>query len=120
MDFGGFIVFAVLAFGLLIGGLQVAFLFRKRSPLRRRGFALWLGGAVILALLGRYLYQVYWLDERLFIAAAAGDMAQVKALLSAGASPNADWEDGTSALSAARSGGHKDIVTILQEAGADR
>jgi ankyrin repeat protein len=68
---------------------------------------------MFLAILERHLYQVRWFDERLFIAAAKGDTAQVETLLSAGASPNATWEDGTSALSAARSNGHKDIVIII-------
>ena len=118
MDFGGFILFGLLALGLLAGGYYVAALFILRSPVRWRRFRLWLGGVAILALFGRYLYQVYWLDERLFIAAASGDTAQVKVLLSAGASPDANWEDGTTALRAARSKGHKDIVTILEKAGA--
>jgi ankyrin repeat protein len=73
----------------------------------------------ILAFLGRLLYQAYWLDERLYIAAAAGDTAGVKALLSAGASPDATWEDGTSALEAARRNGHKGVVTMLENAGAE-
>ena len=75
---------------------------------------------MLLVIFGRYLYQECWLDERLFIAAAEGDAARVKDLLSAGASPNATWEDGTSALSAARSAGHKDVMNILENAGADR
>ena len=94
--------------------------FLRRSPRRWRGFGLWLGGLVLLAIFGRHLYQVYWLDEGLFLAAARGNASQVKALLSSGASPNAAWEDGTSALAAARSAGHKDIVTILEKAGATK
>ncbi len=118
MDFGGFILFGLLAIGLIAGGCYVASLFIMRSPVRWRRCGLWLGGVVILAILGRYLYQVYGLDERLFIAAAQGNTARVKALISAGASPDAHWEDGTTALRAARSNGHEDIVTILEEAGA--
>lgn len=120
MDFGGFILFLLLAAGLFVGGLFVVAAFRTRSPRRWRGLGLWCGGLMSLAILGRYLYQVYWLDEYLFFAAARGDTAQVKVMLSAGASPNATWEGGTSALSAARSGGHKDVVIILEQAGATR
>ena len=119
MDFGGFILFALLSFGLLVGGLRVVVLFVRRSPVRGRGFGLWLAGLVIWALFGRYLYQVYWLDEQLYFAAAASKTAEVKALLSAGASPNATWEDGRSALNTARSNGHKDVAAILERAGAD-
>ena len=51
---------------------------------------------MILAILGRYLYQVYGLDERLFIAAAKGNTARVKALISAaGQVLTPDWEDFT-------------------------
>jgi ankyrin repeat protein len=120
MDFGGFLLFGILALGLLVGGIYVAALFIKRSPVRWRGFGLCLAGVVILALVGRFLYQVYWLDEQLFIASASGNTDKVKVLLSAGASPNADWEDGTSALQAARRGGHNDIVRILEKAGATK
>jgi uncharacterized protein len=120
MDFGGFILFALLALGLFFGGIVVAVLGIKRSPARLRGFGFWFVGVVMLLLFGRYLYQEYWLNEGLFIAAARGDTTQVKALLSAGASPNARWEDGTSALLAAKRNGHRDIVTLLEEAGADK
>jgi hypothetical protein len=46
MDFGGFILFALLALGLFFGGIVVAVLFIKRSPARLRGFGLWLGGGI--------------------------------------------------------------------------
>jgi hypothetical protein len=118
MDFGGFFLIGGLALALLVGLVHVAALFNTRR--RWRGFGLWLGGVAILALFGHFLYQVYGLDERLYIAAAGGDSNQVKALLSAGASPNAAWEDGTSALSAARSNGHKDVVMLLEKAGAEK
>src|SRR5690349_1183976 len=120
MDFGGFILFILLALGLLVGSLSLAAAFFARSPRRWRGLGVWSGGLMLLVILGRHLYQVYWLDENLFVAAAKGDAAQVKVLLSAGASPNATWENGTSALSAARSSGHKDVVIILEHAGATK
>jgi uncharacterized protein len=118
MDFGGFILFGLLAFGLVVGSLRLVVLFMRRSPVRWRDFRRCLGGVVILVLFGRYLYQVYWLDEQLFIAAAQGSAARVEALLSAGASPDATWEDGRSAIEEARRSGHKDVVAILENAGA--
>jgi uncharacterized protein len=120
MDFGGIVLFGLLAIGLVFVGLGLVVLFIKRSPRRWHGLGLWLGGVAILALLGRILYQVYRLDERLYIAAAAGDAAGVQALLSAGASPDARWEDGTTALEAARRSGHKGVVTMLENAGAEK
>jgi hypothetical protein len=118
MDFGGFILFLLLAVGLLVGSLFVVAAFFARSPRRWRTFGLWLGGLMLLAIFGCHLYQVFWLDEALFLAAARGNAAQVKVLLSAGADPNAKWEDGTSALSAAQTGGHEDIMIMLERAGA--
>ncbi len=120
MDFGGFILFVLLAVGLLVSSLFIVAAFFARSPRRWRGLGVWLGGLILLVIFGRYLYQVYWLDERLFMAAARGDTAQVQALISAGASPNATWEGGTSALSAARFSGHKNVVIILERAGATK
>ena len=70
MDFGGFVLF-----GLLVGGLLVAAAFRMRFTRRWSALGLWLCGLIALGLLGRHLYQVYWLDERLFIAASGGDAA---------------------------------------------
>jgi hypothetical protein len=118
MDFGGFILFVLLATGLPLGGLVLAAAFFTRSAPRWRGLGVWLGGMVLLTFFGRFLYQVYWLDEKLVIAASKGDTARVEALLTAGASPNAEWEDGTSALAAARSLGRKDVVRLLKRAGA--
>ncbi|WP_406694002.1 ankyrin repeat domain-containing protein [Singulisphaera sp. Ch08] len=118
MDFGGFILFALLAVGLLVGSLLLVAAFFTRSPRRWHGLGLWLGGVMLLVVFGRHLYQAYWLDESLYMAAARGDTAQVEILLSAGASPNATWEDGNSALSSARSHGHKAVVIILEHAGA--
>lgn len=119
MDFGGFILFGIGLLGLAVGGIFVSVQFKKRSPSRRYNLGFWLVGVGLMALFGRFLYQVYGLDENLYIAADSGDTAQVKALLSAGASPNAKWESGTSALDAAKSGGHKDIVALLEKAGAE-
>ena len=99
MDFGGFILFGLLAVGLLLGGVFLVAAFSSRSPRRWRGLGLWFGGLALLVVLSRYCTRVR-VDEGLFIAAAKGDVAEVSILLSDGASPNATWEDGTSALSA--------------------
>ena len=120
MDSGGFILFVLLAVGLYVGAIFLIRAFFRRSSWRWRGLGVWFGGLVMLVILWRQLYQAYVLDEGLFIAAAKGDTAQVKLLLSAGASPNATWEDGTSALSAARRSAHKDVVIILERAGATK
>ncbi|WP_406698304.1 ankyrin repeat domain-containing protein [Singulisphaera sp. Ch08] len=120
MDFGGFILFMLLAAGLIIFGLCVAAAFLSRSPQRWQRLRLWLAGVVLLSIFGRYLYQVYWLDERLYSAVLRGDVHQVKVLLASGASPNATWEDGTTALHAAQRGGKKEIVLLLKQAGATK
>lgn len=118
MDFGGFILFAILTLGLVVGSLPLATALHERSPRRWHVLRLWLGGVLLLLALGRHLIQVHCLDEPLFMAASRGDTAQVKSLLSAGASPNATWEDGTTALFVARVRGYKDIVIMLEKAGA--
>jgi hypothetical protein len=119
MDFGGFILFALIALGLLVGSLLIIVAFMKRSPRRWHGLGLWLSGFVLMIVFGSWLYQVYWLDERLFIAAAKGNLAQVNALLTAGASPNATWEDGTSALAVAQAHNDHDVLLVLKKAGAN-
>ncbi|AMV39960.1 ankyrin repeat domain-containing protein [Planctomyces sp. SH-PL62] len=108
----------LLAVGFTITSLLAAAYF-FRSSIRR-----WIVPASCLAFLGlsalfvRHLYQAFWLDERLFIAAVEGDVGRIKSLLAAGADPNATWEDGTSALEAARHTGSKEVVEILRRAGA--
>ena len=84
MDFGGFVLFGLLAMGLWVGVLSLARAFFARSTWRWRGLGLWFGGLVLLVVLWHHLYQVYSLDEGLFIATVTGDIAQVKILLSAG------------------------------------
>jgi uncharacterized protein len=55
-----------------------------------------------------------------FLAAAqAGDSAQVRSLIAAGANPNELNEAGEGALHLAALNGHLDVVNILLEAGAD-
>jgi hypothetical protein len=120
MDFGGFILFGVVAVGLLAGSVLIVAAFATRRRGRWRDLGVWFAGALMLVVLGRHLHQVYWLDEPLVLAAAQGDTARVRALLTAGASPRANWEDGTTALAAARAGGHREVVLVLQQAGAAR
>jgi uncharacterized protein len=120
MELGGFILFGILAVGLFLGVLPLIAAFFRRSSWRWRGLGVWFGGLVMLVILWRQLYQAYVLDEGLFIAAAKGDIAEVKILLSAGASPNAAWEDGTSALSVAQRRGHKEVAIVLERAGATK
>jgi hypothetical protein len=62
MDFGGFYLFGVLGLVVLAYGMRVAILAR-RSPIGRRNLTILLGGIVSLFMLGRFLYQAYWLDE---------------------------------------------------------
>ncbi|AMV40012.1 ankyrin repeat domain-containing protein [Planctomyces sp. SH-PL62] len=120
MEFGGFILLGALAAAVIGGGLGLIVAFVDRSPRRRKWLCIWLCGAILLAALGKHLRQAFWLDEPLLIAAASGDRARVEALLRAGADPDARWEDGTSALSAARAAGFRDVATILERAGATR
>ena len=118
MESAGFLLFMLLGWVLLAYGTRVAILCAKRSTLPRRSLYIMLGGIILLAMLFRGLYQAYWLDEGLFLAAAAGRTAEVNALLSAGANPDSAWEDGTTAINVAKRNGHKEIVLILRNAGA--
>ncbi|WP_165249780.1 ankyrin repeat domain-containing protein [Paludisphaera soli] len=120
MDFGGFLLFGLLAAALMVGVLGLMVAFAARWPGRRGPLWFWMCGAVLLAILGKYLHQEYLLNEPLFIASASGDRARVESLLRAGADPEAQWEDGTTALSAARSRGDRDVATMLERAGATR
>jgi|GEM_PF-5427272 len=119
MDFGGFILFLLLAAGLFIFSLFVAAAFLTRAPQRWQRLRLWLAGVLLLSIFGRYLYQIYWLDEKLVIAAMKGDEHQVKVLLAAGADPNAMWE-GWTALHGAQQCGRMGVVLLLKQAGANK
>ena len=45
-------------------------------------------------------------------------VAEVERLLKAGANPNATWESGETAIQAAKSGRHEEIVKMLRQVGA--
>lgn len=115
MDYGGFILFVLMALGLLAWLLVTIRLFQRDSPWCREALGALVGGIVLLAIFGRHLYQVYWLDEKLFGAAASGNVSEVRALLRAGANPNATWEDGTPVLYAAE---NAEVRELLLKAGA--
>jgi len=117
MDFGGFILFIVLCLLLLAGLVVVGWLFNKKSRLRGPAASLLAVLSIVTVLFGCYLHQVYWLDEPLWGAAYSGDTVQVRTLLAAGADPNAQWEDGSTAMAAARRSGNLEIVAILKRAG---
>lgn len=54
----------------------------------------------------------------IFQAVKAGNVAEVKMLIKAGADVNAKDKGGTTALIWASKGGHPEIVELLKEAGA--
>jgi len=71
-------------------------------------------------LVGSHIRQRYFLNEPLVSACASGDLAQAQRLLDRGASPDAYDCDGTAtALMAAASSGHRDIVGLLLRRGAN-
>ena len=59
------------------------------------------------------------MSAALHAAALAGDSAQIRSLLAAGANPNATDDAGATALHSAALNGHLDAVNALLEAGAD-
>ena len=109
-------IFAMLLAGAIpVAGLTA--LFWKRA---RKLLLIGCAGAGLLLLTAVWIIrQEYFLNEPLAIAAGAGDLAKVKALLGQGASPNAYGIDGVgTALGKAANSGHKDIVLLLLERGA--
>ncbi len=119
MDFRGFISRFAMAAANLVGCLWAIADFLRGRPRRWVSLGVVALGLSATAGLGVYLHHVYMLDERLFVAAAEGDVARVEALLAAGACPDSTWEDGTSALAAARRAGYVEVVAALRRAGAD-
>ncbi len=120
MDFGGFFLFGLLAFVLLIYVPYALYSVLKR----KRSFKLHLSAAAalfaLLLLLGGWLFYIYGLNEPLASAAAEGDLSRVRFLLSVGASPNAVGIDNVyTALTGAAEGGHTEIVKLLLQKGAE-
>ena len=115
MDFLGFILFILLAL-CWVGGVITA-IFTRITVVRRTSLLFMGGVSLLLALLGWFIYQVYFLDEALAIAAMEGDTAQVKSLLARGASPNAEF-NGHGALTSAIEHKDKEIIRLLKQAGA--
>ncbi len=120
MDFMGFFLFGAVALLVFIYASVVIYVTVKRRPSRKYHLAIAGSLLLFLVLLGGWLYQIYFLNERLAIAAGEGDLAKVQLLLARGASPNSEGPDGVStALIEAAWGGHTAIVELLLAKGAD-
>ncbi len=120
MDFGGFLLFGLVALTFLLYAPYAIYAFAKRKRLHRLHLSV--AGAMLLFLLvlGGWLYYIYGLNEPLAGAAADGDVTRVRSLLARGASPNAEGPDGSfTALIAAAENGHAEIVRLLLDRGAD-
>jgi len=94
------------------------------APKWRRGtllaFAPTMGLVVITGVCARSVHQAFFLNEPMAIAAARGEIAEVRALLDRGASPNSWGVDYISpAVVDAAAGGHADVVALLLARGAD-
>jgi uncharacterized protein len=120
MDFGGFLLLGAGFCALIAAGGVMVVLLVRRHPRRWRAAGAVAAMIVVLGLFARLVFQVYGLDEPLYIAAEAGDVAEVQALLAKGADPEARWEDGTTALQAAEREGHAEVFRLLRQAGARR
>ena len=92
----------------------------RRKRIRGSRFAFWLPAlnALFLVLWGMFIRQVFFLDEPLVLSARAGILADVRLLLEQGASPNARWEDGQSALDFAKENHDGAMIKLLRSAGA--
>jgi len=125
-----FIGFGVLVFVLLGGLAAAAVLFVVALLLRYRNGPRWarrpvsalccvsLLGVILvslcLVLLGGKIGQQYFLNEPFVTACGTGDVAQAERLFSRGASPVSYGIDFVyTALSAAASAGHREIVALL-------
>jgi hypothetical protein len=128
-----FVLIPVTAVVLLLSVLALAF-YRplgraiRRRPKMARRMHLIIPIAVFcvvffLLFAGAYMrgtYEQYWLNEPLCTAAGDGDRAEVERLLERGASPDAEGIDFIDrAIVVASSEGHRDIVALLVEHGAD-
>jgi hypothetical protein len=134
-EFFPFIGFAFLVFVVIVALAVSAVLFALALYLRWRRSARWASRLAIalccasfaaailvsagVVILGGEIRQQYFLNEPLVTACGDGDMTKVQELLARGASPDAYGIDfvGT-ALIAAASSGHREIVTLLLRRGA--
>lgn len=118
MDFGGFFVWIILGLVVIAGlATTLARHFQgDRVGAKNGAIATALCG-LVLALWSGFLYREFGLNEPLAIAAGQGEAQTVKDLLKRGASPNALFES-ESALERAKRNGHREVVRILEEAGA--
>lgn len=90
---------------------------RPARIVRNLGVGVWL---VLVALVGFWVYHWLFLDEPFAMAACRGDLAEVRIMLARGADPNASAdEEGTPVIYDATYNGHKEVVRILIEHGAN-
>ena len=115
------LTFALIATVITLIGF-VAFFhkrYRQRQPITRKG---WFGLIVLFLVLGATISQSQYMffDEPLVHAAQAGKLETARSLLAWGADANAEGDDGQgTALVAAASTGHRDLVELLVRNGAD-
>jgi ankyrin repeat protein len=119
MDASGYILFGLISLVFVlyaIHALSHRVKHREFSKSQLRNLAIL---AAVLALFGGRLYFVD-ANESLAIAAAEGDISQVRRLLARGASPNGYGPDGHApALVYAAGNNNVEIVKVLLEKGAD-
>jgi hypothetical protein len=120
VDFGGFICFGLGLLVLIVLVIVVLSMFVIRSPARFKGLSALLVWLALMGLAARFLYQVYYLNERLVFAAMQGNTAEVKLFLAKGAEPESTWENGETALEFARKSGNQETIDALLAAGAKR
>jgi ankyrin repeat protein len=119
MDASGFILFGLIC--LVFVSYAVYALF-ERVKHKKFGKSRLIGLAILAAVLILFGGRLYLVDanESLAIAAAEGDISQVRRLLSRGASPNGYGPDGHApALVYAAGNNNVEIVKLLLEKGAD-
>ena len=120
MDFGGFIFFILVAVGLVGAAGGVLGLYLARNRWRHRSLLGLFIATGLELFFGLWLVKVYYLDEGLVRAAMDGDVGRVQHFLAWGADPEAQWEDGRTALDFAKANGNPAVVTKLKNAGAKR
>jgi hypothetical protein len=119
MDASGFILFGLICL-VFVAYFIYALLERvKRKRLSKRHLISLAILATVLILFGGKLYFVD-ANESLAIAAAEGDISQVRRLLARGASPNGYGPDGHAPVLVYAAGNNNvEIVKLLLEKGAD-